>query len=84
MRVITGRPLALAVAVVVSCFSVAVAEDAITASEHREPKQGEPCAAFGPGYFKLAGTETCIKIGGSVRIDVGAGDFEDGHRNNDR
>jgi len=30
---------------------------------------GNPCAAFGPGFVKVQGTDTCIKVGGSV--DVG-------------
>ena len=30
---------------------------------------GNPCAAFGPGFVKVQGTDTCVKVGGS--IDVG-------------
>jgi hypothetical protein len=29
------------------------------------------CAAYGPGFVKVEGTETCIKIGGAVSIGVG-------------
>jgi hypothetical protein len=29
-----------------------------------------PCAAFGPGFVKVEGTDTCIKVGGSFRVDV--------------
>jgi hypothetical protein len=32
---------------------------------------GNSCAAFGPGFVKVAGTDTCVKIGGSVQIDGG-------------
>jgi hypothetical protein len=32
---------------------------------------GNPCAAFGPGFVKVEGTDTCVKIGGSFRVDVG-------------
>jgi hypothetical protein len=31
---------------------------------------GNPCAAFGPGFVKVGGTDTCVKVGGSVRLDV--------------
>jgi hypothetical protein len=31
---------------------------------------GNPCAAFGPGFVKIEGTDTCVKIGGSFRVDV--------------
>ena len=27
------------------------------------------CDAFGAGYFYIPGTETCLKIGGSVRVE---------------
>jgi Porin subfamily len=29
------------------------------------------CAAFGAGFAKVDGTDTCVKIGGSVSIGVG-------------
>jgi len=32
---------------------------------------GNPCAVFGPGFLKVEGTDTCIKIGGSFSVDVG-------------
>ena len=31
---------------------------------------GNPCAAFGPGFVKVEGTDTCVKIGGSYQVDV--------------
>jgi hypothetical protein len=30
-----------------------------------------PCAAYGPGFARVDGTETCVKIGGAVSIGVG-------------
>ena len=29
---------------------------------------GNSCAAHGPGFVKIDGTETCVKIGGAVSI----------------
>jgi hypothetical protein len=29
------------------------------------------CAAFGVGFVKVDGTDTCVKIGGAVSIGVG-------------
>jgi hypothetical protein len=29
------------------------------------------CAAYGAGFVKLEGTDTCVKIGGAVSIGVG-------------
>lgn len=33
---------------------------------------GNSCAAYGPGFMKVAGTGTCVKVGGAVSVDVGA------------
>ncbi|MBI5261688.1 MAG: hypothetical protein HY852_07710 [Bradyrhizobium sp.] len=30
------------------------------------------CAAFGPGFVKVDGSDTCVKIGGAIGIGVGA------------
>ena len=32
---------------------------------------GNSCAPYGPGFVKLDGTDTCVKIGGVVGIGVG-------------
>jgi hypothetical protein len=32
---------------------------------------GNPCAQYGPGFTKIAGSDTCIKIGGSVGAEAG-------------
>jgi len=29
------------------------------------------CAAYGPGFAKVEGTDTCVKVGGAVSIGVG-------------
>lgn len=29
------------------------------------------CAAYGPGFVKLEGTDTCVQIGGSISIGAG-------------
>jgi Porin subfamily len=28
------------------------------------------CSAFGPGFFFIPGTDTCMKIGGYLRVDT--------------
>jgi hypothetical protein len=33
---------------------------------------GNSCAAYGPGFVKIEGTGTCVKIGGAVSIGVGS------------
>jgi hypothetical protein len=32
---------------------------------------GNPCAAYGPGFVKVDGTDTCMKVGGYFNVDVG-------------
>jgi hypothetical protein len=29
------------------------------------------CAAYGPGFVKVAGSDTCVRVGGAVSVDVG-------------
>jgi len=31
------------------------------------------CAAYGPGFVKVEGSDTCLKIGGAVSIGAGGG-----------
>jgi hypothetical protein len=33
---------------------------------------GIACAAYGPGFVKVGGTDTCVKIGGAFSIGVGS------------
>ncbi len=37
----------------------------------RRPVARNPCAQYGVGFVKVAGSDTCVKIGGSVRIEGG-------------
>jgi hypothetical protein len=32
---------------------------------------GNSCAAYGPGFVKLEGSDTCVQLGGSIGIGVG-------------
>jgi len=34
---------------------------------------GNSCAAFGPGFVRVDGTETCVKIGGAVSVGGSSG-----------
>jgi predicted secreted protein len=31
------------------------------------------CAAYGPGFVKVAGSDTCVKLGGAVSVGVTSG-----------
>ncbi len=30
----------------------------------------EPCNSMGPGFYKMEGSDTCLKLSGSVRVEV--------------
>ncbi len=76
------RNILLAIAVAALPASAAAAEpssllkpDKPAASDKvlpmKGPGAGNSCAALGPGFVKLAGSDTCVKIGGSMQIDSG-------------
>ena len=71
------------VAVALLPASIALAEQ----SSHRKPDKpagsgkllplkgaaaGNSCAAYGPGFARADGTDTCVKIGGAFSIGVGS------------
>ena len=31
----------------------------------------DPCAAYGPGFVKVEGSSTCVKVGGSISVESG-------------
>jgi hypothetical protein len=38
-----------------------------------QPRSDNSCAAYGAGFVKLAGTDTCVKVGGSISVGAGGG-----------
>ena len=76
------RNTLLAIVVAVLPASIALAEpsssqkpDKPVVSGRLLPLKGaagsNSCAAYGPGFVKLNGTETCVQIGGAVSIGAG-------------
>ena len=75
------RNTLLAIVVAVLPASIALAEP----SSNHKPDKATPgsllplkgaagnnsCAAYGPGFVKVDGTGTCVKIGGAVSIGAG-------------
>ena len=67
------KSLLIGSAAALVAVSGARAADAVVA----EPEAVEyvrVCDAYGAGFFYIPGTETCLKIGGYVRYDIGIGD----------
>ncbi|MBZ9739783.1 MULTISPECIES: porin [unclassified Mesorhizobium] len=72
-------------AAAVAVASGARAADAPVAAEAEPAEYVRVCEVYGAGYLYIPGTETCLRIGGYVRYDVGAGDVGsfDGARTHD-
>jgi hypothetical protein len=71
------------VAMVIAALSVAPAlaepaspkqPDQSAAASMPTPKRAgpnNPCSVYGPGFIKVEGSETCLKIGGAVSVGAG-------------
>lgn len=35
--------------------------------------RSNPCSAYGPGFARVDGSDTCVKIGGAIGVGVGSG-----------
>ncbi|MFQ0814857.1 porin [Brucella anthropi] len=68
------KSLLLGSAAALVAASGAQAADAIVAPEPEAVEYVRVCDAYGAGYFYIPGTETCLRIHGYVRYDVGGGD----------
>ncbi len=69
------KSLLLGSAAALAAVSGAQAADAIVAAEPEPMECVRVCDAFGTGFFYIPGTETCLKIGGYVRVDIGGGEL---------
>ncbi|MGK6317814.1 porin [Neorhizobium sp. DT-125] len=67
------KSLLLGSAAALAAVSGAQAADAIVAAEPEPLEYVRVCDAFGTGYFYIPGTETCLKVGGYVRFELGFG-----------
>lgn len=38
-----------------------------------EPRAARPCPEYGPGFVRLEGGGACVRVGGSVAVEYGAG-----------
>ncbi len=55
--------------------SAAHAADAVAIAEPEPMEYVRICEAYGVGFYYIPGTETCLKVSGYVRMDIGAGAF---------
>ncbi|UDL91515.1 porin [Mesorhizobium sp. PAMC28654] len=68
------KSLLLGSAAALIAVSGARAADAVVVAEPEPAEYVKICDVYGAGYFYIPGTETCLRIGGYIRYEVGAGD----------
>ncbi|WP_095203207.1 porin [Mesorhizobium carmichaelinearum] len=68
------KSLLLGSAAALIAVSGARAADAVVVAEPEPAEYVKICDVYGAGYFYIPGTETCLRIGGYVRYDIGLGD----------
>ncbi|MEZ2332720.1 porin [Mesorhizobium sp. RCC_202] len=68
------KSLLLGSAAALVAVSGARAADAVTVAEPEPAEYVKICDVYGAGYFYIPGTETCLRIGGYIREDIGVGD----------
>jgi hypothetical protein len=64
---------ATALAVPALSYGSAYAADAVVVAEPEPAEYVRVCDVFGTGFFYIPGTETCLRVGGYVRYDIGVG-----------
>jgi hypothetical protein len=68
------KSLLLGSAAALIAVSGARAADAVVVAEPEPAEYVKICDVYGSGYFYIPGTETCLRIGGYIRYDIGLGD----------
>jgi hypothetical protein len=77
------RNILLAIVVALPPASIAAAEQSGTPKPDKSltsvrqlpvksTATGDSCAAYGAGFVKVEGTDSCVKVGGAVRIEAGS------------
>ncbi len=70
------KSLLLGSAAALVAVSGARAADAVEVVAEPEPMEYvRVCDTYGTGFYYIPGTETCLRVGGYVRYDIGAGDL---------
>lgn len=63
------RSFVLAACTAMIAAGVAHAEDAVVPDEFEQRQAVDACDAYGAGFAKLPGTNTCVRVSGHVRFE---------------
>ena len=69
------KSLLLGSAAALVAVSGARAADAVVIAEPEPVEYVRVCDVYGTGFYYMPGTETCLKVSGYVRYDIGVGDL---------
>lgn len=69
------KRLLLGSAAVLFAVTAVRAADAVTISEPEPMEYVRICETYGVGFYYIPGTETCLKVSGYIRYDIGAEAF---------
>lgn len=69
------KSLLLGSAAALVAVSGARAADAVVVAEPEPMEYVRVCDTYGAGFFYIPGTETCLRVGGYIRYDIGVGMF---------
>jgi len=67
------KSLLLGSAAALVAVSGARAADAVVVAEPEPMEYVRVCDVYGAGFYYIPGTETCLKVGGYMRYDIGVG-----------
>ena len=68
------KSLLLGSAAALVAVSGARAADAVVIAEPEPMEYVRVCDTYGVGFYYIPGTETCLKVSGYIRYDIGIGD----------
>ena len=69
------KSLLLGSAAAFVAVSGARAADAVVIAEPEPMEYVRICDTYGVGFYYIPGTETCLKVSGYIRYDIGMGNF---------
>lgn len=70
------RQIALGFAAALAFISGAHAEDAVVPNEFEQQQAVSACDAYGTGFAKMPGTNTCVRVSGALRYEKQFGDSQ--------
>ncbi|MFG1427610.1 porin [Roseixanthobacter glucoisosaccharinicivorans] len=72
-RALRGRLALAALVGTLGAGGALAGESAKSGTASGTASGANPCAQFGAGFQRAPGSDTCIKVGGAVRVDAGSG-----------